>query len=76
MNNRLLDMQEMIFKQMKRLDNDKLSIEELTNEVSRSNALSNNALTILKTINVNIRIAEMSEKYQKTKDAINKELGL
>ena len=76
MNNRLLDMQEMIFKQMKRLDNDKLSLEELTNEVSRSNALSNNALTIIKAINVNIRITELSEKYQKTKGAISKELGL
>ena len=76
MNNRLLDMQEMIFKQMKRLDNDKLSLEELTNEVSRSNALSNNALTIIKAINVNIRITELSEKYQKTKGTISKELGL
>ena len=76
MNNRLLEMQEMLFNQMKRLDDGKLTMEELNSEVSRSNALSNSALTILKTINVNIRITELSEKYNKTKESINKELGV
>jgi len=75
MNNRLLDIQEMLFNQMKRLDN-KLPLKEMQNEISRSNALSNNALTIIKSININIKLKELTSKYQTTQEQINKELGL
>lgn len=76
MKNRLLDIQEMIYNQMKRIDNDKMSLEELNSEISRSNAMTNNAMTFIKAVNVNIRINELAEKYEKTRDSINKELGL
>ena len=74
--NRLLDIQEMLFRQMKRIDNEELTMEELQTEVSRSNSLSNNAMTFIKTVNVNIRVKELAEKYQADEKRINKELGL
>ena len=76
MNNKLLDMQNMLFNQMKRLDNSKMTMDELTAEVSRSNALSNNANTFIKSINVNIRVKELADKYNTAKKKIDKELGL
>lgn len=76
MNNKLLDIQDIVFNQLKRISKDNMTIEELNYEISRSNAVSNNAITFIKTINTNIRIKELAEKYNVTIDAIKKELGL
>ena len=76
MNNKLLDIQDIVFNQLKRISKDNMTIEELNYEISRSNAVSNNAITFIKTINTNIRIKELAEKYNITIDAIKKELGL
>ena len=76
MNNKLLDIQEALMKQIKRIDNDKLSNENLVNEIARSNALSNTANTFIKTVNVNIRIKELANRFETTKEKINEELGL
>lgn len=76
MDNRLLGIQELLFKQMQRIDDEKLSLEELNTEISRSNALSNNAMAFIKTVNVNIRVKELAEKYSIAEEKIKEKLGI
>lgn len=75
-NDRLLEMQEMLFQEMKRLSNDKLMKENGMYEIARSNSLSASALTIIKSINVQLRIQEIAEKQQLTSNAIQKRIGV
>ena len=51
-------------------------IEKGASEIARSNALTNTALTYIKTINVHLRISEMAEKTGTVSSSIKKELGL
>lgn len=75
-NNNLLEMQEMLFAEMKRLSDDKLMEEKGMEEVARSNALSASALTILKSINAQLRIEEVSQKYEINEKVLHKKIGL
>ena len=72
MNNKLITIQEMLMREMKRLDNENVD----NNEISRSNALSNNAMTYIKTINLGLRIKETAIKNEMSTEALKKELGL
>lgn len=74
--NKLLEIQEMLLKEMKRLDNDILMEREGKEEVARSNALSQSAGTFLKAINVSLRIMEQAERCSKTSFSLQAELGL
>lgn len=77
MNNNLIEMQEMLFNQMKRLDVLDYKIGgDKTEEISRANALSNTAVTFLKSVNVGLRVIETSKKYDVTKDKLGKDLGI
>lgn len=75
MNNNLLKMQEMLMRQMERLDEGKNN-EDMNREVARSNALSQSANTFIKSVNVGLRIKEIADKQQITVKSINKELGI
>lgn len=72
MNNKLLDIQNMLFDEMTRLNNNKFKTEE----ISRSNALSNSAMAYIKIINLSLRLKESAIKNQLTYDQLKKELGL
>ena len=74
MNNKLLEIQDMLMKEMKRLDNDNLP--DIAEEVARGNALSQNATAFIKTINVGFRIIETSDKLGINKDGLVKQLGI
>lgn len=76
MNNNLIKIQEMLLRQMKRLDDDKLMEVKGKEEVARGNTLSQSAVTFLKSINVGIRVIEMSNKMEIQKDNLTKELGI
>lgn len=76
LNNKIIDVQEMLMKQMKRLDNNDLMKEFGENEIARSNALTNSATTYLKTINTSLRIIETSIKNEKTTSYIVKKIGM
>lgn len=75
--NNLIKMQEMLMRQMKRLDdlnqNTDCNVQE---EISRANALSSSAVTFLKSVNVGLRIIEVSRKYEESKDKLTRELGI
>ena len=72
MNNKLLIIQEMLMNEMERLSEKEVD----RNEISRSNALTNNALTFIKSINLGLRIKETAEKYNITTTILKKEIGL
>lgn len=76
LNNKIIDVQEMLMRQMKRLDNNDLMKESGENEIARSNALTNSATTYLKTINTSLRIIETSIKNEKTTSYIVKKIGM
>lgn len=74
MDNRLNEIQEMLIKEMNRLDSN--GTEDIIAEVSRSNALSQSALTFIKSINTQIRVREIADKQQKSINVVEKELGI
>lgn len=76
MNNKIIKLQEILMKEIERLDDDKTMEIKGANEVARSNAITNSVNTYLKAVNVNIRVKEIADKTQVTKDGLNKELGI
>ena len=74
MNNNLLKIQETLMKEIERLDN--VSVEECSNEVARSNAITNSSLTFIKSINLQLRVKEVADKIGVNTKSINKELGV
>ena len=75
-NSKLLTIQEMLMREMKRLDDDKTMKNNGKEEIARSNALSQSACTYLKSVNVNLRIMEQCSKNEVTMSSVNKQLGL
>ena len=80
MNNKIIEVQEMLFKEMKRLDEDKM-VDFVNNkaaqqEFTRATALYNMSTGFIKSLNANLTIMNLakrnSEKYE---DLMNK-LGL
>ena len=77
MDNNLINIQEMLMNEMKRLDNlDNVIGVNKQEEISRANALSQSAVTFLKSVNVGLRIIEISKKYETNKKNLSKELGV
>jgi len=77
MNNNLIKMQEMLMRQMERLDNmDQQIGVDKAEEISRANALSSSAVTFLKSVNVGLRIIEVAKRYKTKKDKLTLELGV
>ena len=77
MNNNLINMQEMLLRQMERLDelDNKIGVNKIE-EISRANALSQNATTFLKSVNTGLRIIDVSKKYEMEKTKLTKQLGV
>lgn len=76
MNNKIIEVQEIVFNQLKRLDNEKIMEEKRLEELARSNEISNNAQTFVKVANLNIRIMEMAMKQNVQVKSLTKTLGL
>ena len=76
-NNNLIKMQEMLMRQMERLDDlDQTIGVDKAEEIARANALSGSAVTFLKSVNVGLRIIEVAKKYETQKDNLTLELGV
>lgn len=73
-NNNLIKMQEMLMRQMGRLDS--AISHEISIEVKRSGALSQNAQAYLKSINTSIRVKEMVKKNPQAEKTILEEIGV
>ena len=75
--NKIIDVQEMLFRQMKRLDDDtKMLGENSRKEIARSTALYNQATGFIKAVNTNLKIMELAKKDQNRIKDITKYLGL
>ena len=74
MNNRLIEMQEMIMRQIRRLDN--AISNEISIEVKKSGALSQNAQAYLKSINTSLRVKEMVKKNPLGEKTVLEEIGV
>lgn len=71
----IIEVQEIVFKQLKRLDDDKLMEEKGAEEVARSNVISNNAQTFIKTVNLSLKITELTKRESDQVSRLTKELG-
>lgn len=77
MNNRLLKMQEMIYRQMERIDNDELMIKGLgQREIQRSSSLTALSSAFIKNVQTGIKIKEIAKKNNEDKQSLLKELGV
>ena len=76
-NNKIIEVQEMLFNQMKRLSKDDFIMDDnLNKELSRSTALYNQSINFIKAINTQLNIIQIARRSDmKTKELISK-LGL
>lgn len=77
MKNKIIDVQDVLFQEMKRLNNkDFFTDENSKKELERSTAIYNQTTNFIKAINTNIAIRNLA-RWEETKyDVLIKELGL
>ena len=76
MDNKLIEIQEIVFNQLKRLDDNDTMRVIGAEEIARSNVISNNAQTFIKSVNMQLKIMEYADRNKKQVKAITKDLGL
>lgn len=74
--NKIIDIQEIVFRQLQRLDNNEIMSAMGAEEIARSNVISNNAQTFIKSVNTNIKIMEMAERQGHQVRKLTHDLGL
>ena len=72
--NNIVDIQDMLMKQMHRLD--EAVAKEIPTEVNRSGALSQNAQAFLKSVSVVLKVKEMSKRNPATEMELMEETGI
>lgn len=75
MNNELIEIQQMLKKQMHRLD-EGCTRNEIQLEIGRSGALSQNAQAYLKSVATSLRVKEMVKNNPQAENTILKEIGV
>lgn len=80
MNNKIIEVQEMLFKEMKRLDDDKM-IDFVNNkaaqqEFTRATALYNMSTGFIKTLNSNLTIMNLAKRNEQKYEDLMDKLGL
>ena len=77
MNNKVIEVQEIIFEEMKRLNDDKIIMsKDGGKELARSTALYNQATNYIKAVNTNLRIIEMAKRTSQSVKDMTTYLGL
>lgn len=75
-NNRIIDMQDMLFTEMERLSDENMDARDLYNEINRATSLYNTSTNIIKAINTNLTIMNTAKRLEVKKEVLMKELGL
>ena len=75
-NNKIIDVQDMLFTEMKRLSDDNMDARDLYNEINRATSLYNTSTNIIKAINTNLTIINTARRLEVKKEVLMKELGL
>lgn len=73
-NNEIIEIQKLLRKQMKRLD--EAVAKEVRVEIARSGALSQNAQAYLKAVSTSLRVKEMTKNNPSAETTILKEIGV
>lgn len=78
MNNKIIEIQEMLFKEIKRLSKDDIleKSKETTLEFQRSNNLYNISTAFVKTLNTNLSIRQIAKREGTRCESLMQELGL
>ena len=76
MKDNILIIQETLMRQINRLDDDKEMGANARDEIARANAISNSALTYLKSINVKLAIETASEGSTTRRKELSKYVGV
>lgn len=75
--NKLLKVQDMLYNQMKRLDDNEIMDKGYgKREIMRSGALSQSVCAYIKSVNTNIKIKELCKNNSKMEKELLKELGV
>lgn len=74
--NKLQDIQEMLFDEMKRLSDNNYMMNMGEEEIQRSQALSNSASTYIKSVGTSIKVIELASKSNVSVDEMMNELGI
>lgn len=75
-NNIILKMQDILVRELDRLDNDNFMEENSKEELKRSTAISQSANTIIKTVDLNMKILKFANQTQNALDDVNDILGI
>lgn len=75
MNNKLIDIQNALYNQIKRLDNNEIMSQD-NKEIQRSGALSQSAGAYIKSVQTQIKVKEMAGKNPQAEDTLLKEFGV
>lgn len=65
--NKIIDVQEIVFNQLKRLDNNEEMGFKAKEEIERANVISNNAQTFIKALNIQLNIMQFAHKTNQKK---------
>ena len=74
--NKMIEVQEIVYRQLQRLDDNELMATKCADEIARSNVISNNAQTYIKAVNMQIRVLEFAKKSSSSVKSITKKIGL
>ena len=77
MNNKIIEVQEILFQEMKRLNGENFLTDNNCNkEIARSTAIYNQATGFIKAVNTNISIINMAKREGTRVETIIEKLGL
>lgn len=79
MNNKIIEVQEILFNEMKTLDNEKFNYsddKEKMLEFQKATALYNMSTNFIKTLNTNLSIMNMAKKNDEKYESLMNKLGL
>lgn len=74
--NKIIDVQEIVFNQLKRLDNNEEMGFKAKEEIERANVISNNAQTFIKALNIQLNIMQFAHKTNQKNSYMYNQLGL
>lgn len=74
--NKIIEVQEIVFNQLKRLDNNEEMEIKSKEEIERANVISNNAQTFIKALNMQLSIMQYADKTENKVSYMYNKLGL
>lgn len=74
--NKLVDMQDILFQTLDRLNDDENIKENPDVEIKRCNAIAKVSSTVINSVKTNMAIMQLADKYDTTTESLNETLGL